>query len=318
VKTCKVCTSKDRAQIEEDLLNRISYRTISHKFGVSHNAVGRHKRGGHIEVRVAEAVKQTNLADGAGYWQKLELLSTKCEEFLNQVEQNKIEGTRSQYVRELRETYKLILQIMHAKREQELEEESPFKIITSAPWQALMRILKDIYPDVEKKVLEVLQREHKAAELPDQLAEDYGQGSVEDVLKGEFEFRDRAEREDMEIVDLPDVRLAVARQHKPKGAGLGSGKKIELQENAIEPHNNAEVMQENAVSDALSAIESNQEPASQEPASIKSKEGPVPHDQADELDQEKEHPPDAAPTDQADESWEDLIFRDDDDEQSAK
>lgn len=52
---CSVCTHEQRAAIDQQLIERVSLRNIAERFSVSVTALHRHKTGGHIAERLAQA-----------------------------------------------------------------------------------------------------------------------------------------------------------------------------------------------------------------------------------------------------------------------
>jgi hypothetical protein len=59
---CFTCAHPRRAEIEHDLLNNASYRTLSGKYGISPDALRRHFEGGHIAQSVVRDAEIRKLA----------------------------------------------------------------------------------------------------------------------------------------------------------------------------------------------------------------------------------------------------------------
>ena len=68
---CKTCSHSKRAEIEEDLLNSVTYRSIGEKYGISHTSIRRHFENGHIAEDMVEASKLKRIAYSENLLDKL-------------------------------------------------------------------------------------------------------------------------------------------------------------------------------------------------------------------------------------------------------
>ena len=61
---CSICINKQRAEIEEDILDSVPYRDIATKYGVNRMSVQRHAQNGHIEQAIVEAHELKDIVHG--------------------------------------------------------------------------------------------------------------------------------------------------------------------------------------------------------------------------------------------------------------
>lgn len=62
---CTICNHPQRVEIEKALMAGKSYRAIAGQYGVSREAVGRHKRNGHIAEHIAKAAQKKEIKGAA-------------------------------------------------------------------------------------------------------------------------------------------------------------------------------------------------------------------------------------------------------------
>lgn len=58
---CTICNHPQRVEIEKAVMAGKSYRAIAGQYGVSREAVGRHKRNGHIAEQIVKAAKEMEI-----------------------------------------------------------------------------------------------------------------------------------------------------------------------------------------------------------------------------------------------------------------
>ncbi len=58
---CTICNHPLRVEIDTALVAGVSYRAIASQYGVSREAVGRHKRNGHIAEQIAKVAKKKEI-----------------------------------------------------------------------------------------------------------------------------------------------------------------------------------------------------------------------------------------------------------------
>ena len=128
---CTICNHPQRVEIEKALMAGKSYRAIAGQYGVSREAVGRHKRNGHIAEHIAKAAqkKEIKRADSlkkiveeqeekerhevASVDKLLKIVEALLAECLGIVRGATAgdENTKLRAVREARETAKLLLEV---------------------------------------------------------------------------------------------------------------------------------------------------------------------------------------------------------------
>ena len=125
---CTICNHPQRIEIDKALIGGVSYRAIASQYGVSREAVGRHKRNGHIaeqiakvarkkEIRQAEqiaaAVEEKERHEVASVDKLLKIIEALLAECLGMVRGATVgdENTKLRAVREARETAKLLLEV---------------------------------------------------------------------------------------------------------------------------------------------------------------------------------------------------------------
>src|SRR5690554_5949617 len=60
---CTICNHSLRVEIDKVLIAGVSYRAIARQYGVSREAVGRHKRNGHIAEHIAKAAQKKEIKE---------------------------------------------------------------------------------------------------------------------------------------------------------------------------------------------------------------------------------------------------------------
>ncbi len=88
---CRTCRHSKRAEIEEDILNSVPYRSISEKFKISHTSVRRHFENGHISQAMVKATELKGIAYSDDLLAKLKYMQNEAMKVLYQAS-NPIEG----------------------------------------------------------------------------------------------------------------------------------------------------------------------------------------------------------------------------------
>ena len=116
MRSCKICTSEHRTDIESLIVSNESYRSISEiineRFGeeISAAAVQRHVANGHMKGPL-EAAKKEREAKGIPLFERLKDLQAKVSSLLARAEKEKKWGTLTGFIREARELLKLESQL---------------------------------------------------------------------------------------------------------------------------------------------------------------------------------------------------------------
>ena len=125
---CTICNHPRRLEIDTALVAGESYRAIARQYGVSREAVGRHKRNGHIAEQIEKAARKKEIkrageiasvveekerrevADADRLLRVVEGLLAECLRMVKGAQVGD-EGTKLRAVREARETAKLLLEV---------------------------------------------------------------------------------------------------------------------------------------------------------------------------------------------------------------
>ena len=125
---CSICTHPQRAEIDQAIVSGGPNRRIAAQYGVSENAIRRHKKNGHIPEQIAKAAKKKEIKQAgeikavvdekerrevADANRLLSIVEGLLAECLRMVKGAKAgdEGTKLRAVREARETAKLLLEV---------------------------------------------------------------------------------------------------------------------------------------------------------------------------------------------------------------
>ena len=81
---CKTCDHPKRAEIEEDLLNNVTYRNIGTKYGFSHVSIRRHFEHGHIAKDLVRATEVKKIAYSENLLDKLLYLQHEALKILDE------------------------------------------------------------------------------------------------------------------------------------------------------------------------------------------------------------------------------------------
>ncbi len=88
---CKTCQHSKRGEIEQDLLNSVTYRNIGTKYGISYVSVRRHFENGHIAQGLVKATELRKVAYSENLLDKLLYLQHEALKVLDQAK-NPIAG----------------------------------------------------------------------------------------------------------------------------------------------------------------------------------------------------------------------------------
>ncbi len=81
---CKTCDHTKRAEIEEDLLNNVTYRNIGTKYGISHVSIRRHFEHSHIAKDLVRATEVKKIAYSENLLDKLLYLQHEALKILDE------------------------------------------------------------------------------------------------------------------------------------------------------------------------------------------------------------------------------------------
>lgn len=125
---CTICNHSQRVEIDKALISGATYREIAQRFGVSRDALYRHRKNGHIAEQIAKAAKKKEIKQAkeivAAVEKKERKETADVDKLLGIVEgllgeclrmvKGAVEGdenTKLRAVREARETAKLLLEV---------------------------------------------------------------------------------------------------------------------------------------------------------------------------------------------------------------
>jgi hypothetical protein len=170
-RTCTVCNHKDVEKINERLLCSDSYRDIARQFGLSKDALARHKES-HIPELLSKSkdIKEATSADKL--LAQLEEAREKTNRLLDlavEAADTKTYGAPSNYLAELRQQIKLWAELEGRIREQQVTVslQQSINIYESAEWLAVGDLLARIlapHPELRAQVareLLALQEAHR-------------------------------------------------------------------------------------------------------------------------------------------------------------
>ncbi len=151
-RVCTVCSHEDRDAVDEAVvLGSVSIREIARRFGLSHDAVSRHKA--HISAALSRLVAEREEAGPASALQRLEELYAKADQVLTAAT---AEGKASLSLAAIRELRSIVETL--AKITGELDERPTVQVLnvaTSPEWvavrSALMAALHP-YPEAAQAV----------------------------------------------------------------------------------------------------------------------------------------------------------------------
>ncbi|MBF0627846.1 MAG: hypothetical protein HQL91_06460 [Magnetococcales bacterium] len=145
---CSVCTHKARNAIDKGLVAGEPFRALERQFGVSRDALRRHK-GEHIPAVIAQAQKAVEVARGDSLLEHLETLRKDANTIKKKAEEAKSYGAA---IMAIRESVR-ILELM-AKLQGELQEGHTVNVLVTPEWVSLRQtILETLDPFPEAKQL---------------------------------------------------------------------------------------------------------------------------------------------------------------------
>jgi len=155
-RTCTVCAHKDVAEIDRLLLCSDSYRDIARQFGLSKDALARHKES-HIPKELLKSNDIQEVAKADVLLVQLEEIRKKTLSLLDKAEQaadTRVYGAPVAYLREIREQFKLI-----AELEGRLASQPQINILVNPQWielKALIITTLKPYPEAYEALIDAL------------------------------------------------------------------------------------------------------------------------------------------------------------------
>ena len=155
---CTVCAHKDLEEINKLLLCSDSYRDLARQFGLSKDALARHKES-HIPTELLKSNDIQEIAKADVLLVQLGEIREKTLSLLDKAEQaadTRVYGAPVAYLREVREQIKLL-----AELEGRLAAQPQITIINHPQWIELRTVIieaLDPYPDAKAAVVRAIHK----------------------------------------------------------------------------------------------------------------------------------------------------------------
>lgn len=152
-RTCTICTNADRQAIDKALVEGQSFRTIAHQWGVSIDALKRHKRD-HLPQALAQAHQAAQVAHGGDLLSQIEALQQKTLVILSKAEAKNDNITALKAIGEARRNLELLAELTH-----ELNRNPQVNILLSPDWVRLRSLILNAllpYPEARQRVAAAL------------------------------------------------------------------------------------------------------------------------------------------------------------------
>jgi len=157
-KQCTICTHAKRAEIDDLLVKRTSFKQIAEEFGVGIMSVWRHSHNGHVLKAIAKAHEASEVARGDDLLQQVRDLQNRALGILKRAERKGDLRSASGAIREARNCLELL-----GKLAGELQSGVVVNVAVLPEWQVLRgRILVALEPYAEARAAVV-----KALEVGD-------------------------------------------------------------------------------------------------------------------------------------------------------
>lgn len=137
-RACTICTHSERDLIDQALLERETYRSISRRFAVSPDALGRHKKE-HVPTQLAKAVaarESVEVAHAGSLYEQVQELRQKALELLAKAEMAGDFRTALSGVREARACVELLMEV-----EGELNRNGTVSVTVSPQWVEVRTVI---------------------------------------------------------------------------------------------------------------------------------------------------------------------------------
>ncbi len=214
---CKTCSHSKRAEIEEDLLNSVTYRSIGEKYGISHTSIRRHFENGHIAKDMVEASKLKRIAYSENLLDKLLYLQHETLKIFQEAKKEALGKQLSVAVSALSRAHDMMkTQAILAGQLKEQE----INILVNPVWLSLKQEIFQAlapYPDAQGAVFAAI----AGGDLPDtQKKMIIGEPQYKPMSPAVKELIDREFRPDSDernIERLPEVAYEKEKAKKQKG-----------------------------------------------------------------------------------------------------
>lgn len=152
-RTCTICTHPDRQAIDQAMVEGQSFRTIAHQWGVSIDALKRHKRD-HLPQTLVQAHQAAQVANGDDLLSRIETLQQKTLAILSKAESNGDHTLALKAIAEARRNLELLAELTH-----ELNRSPQVNVLLSPDWVRLRSLILAAllpYPEARQRVAAAL------------------------------------------------------------------------------------------------------------------------------------------------------------------
>jgi transposase-like protein len=154
-RTCSVCSHEDRREIDRALVERMPYRRIAPRYGVSDRSLRRHARD-HLPELLAKAHEAGQLAEADRLLTDMRRLQAKTLLMLQKAEEANDLRTALAAVREARNNIALL-----AEMRGQLDRRPVVNVLVSPEWLELRALIVGAlapHPDAKASVLAAISR----------------------------------------------------------------------------------------------------------------------------------------------------------------
>lgn len=154
-RVCSVCQHPDLRQINGLLIEGVSYRDVARQFGVSKDAVARH-RADHLPEFLSRAKAAADVADADSLLDQLDQLQRRAGALLDRAEHDGDLRTALGGIRELRAGIALIAELRG-----EIDRRPTVTLVSSPEWLAVRTAILEAlsrHPDARLAVVAALSR----------------------------------------------------------------------------------------------------------------------------------------------------------------
>ena len=148
-RTCTICTHEERPAIDRALVQGASFRGIARDFGISEDAVTRHKAE-HLPTLLVKAQEAEEAAAADDLLAELRSLQATTLSLLRKAERAGKLGTAVMAIREARGNLELL-----AKLTQQLDSRPVLNLLVAPEWRAVRAVLLETlsaYPEARTAV----------------------------------------------------------------------------------------------------------------------------------------------------------------------
>jgi len=151
-RNCTICTHQDRQAIDQAIVEGETLRRIGAKWGVSVDALKRHKK--HISQALVESARAEVVANADDLLSRIESLQNKTLTILSNAESRGDHSLALKAIAEARRNLELLAELTH-----ELDRSPKMNILLSSDWLKLRTLILQAllpYPEARRDVAQAL------------------------------------------------------------------------------------------------------------------------------------------------------------------